>query len=70
LECPTHNGDVKEEKQEHSDWTEVEVRLPIVDEFLDFKIKLFHADYVLFSTHISFKFNVDDEHIKHTLNPI
>ncbi|MFZ0513968.1 MAG: hypothetical protein WAM14_20340, partial [Candidatus Nitrosopolaris sp.] len=28
-------GDIKEEKQEQSDWTEVEVRLPIVDEFLD-----------------------------------
>jgi hypothetical protein len=55
-------GDVKEEKQEHSDWTEVEVRLPIVDKFLDFnRIKLFLADYVLFSTHISFKFSVDDE---------
>ena len=33
-------GEVKEEKQEHSDWTEVEVRLPIVHEFLHFnKIK-------------------------------
>ena len=55
-------GNVKEAKQEHSDWTEVEVRLPIVDEFLDYnKIKLFLAEYVLFSTHISFKFNVGDE---------
>lgn len=55
-------GDVKEEKQEHSDWTEVEVRLPIAHKFLDFnKIKLFLADYVLFSTHISFKFRVGDE---------
>ena len=55
-------GDVKEEKQEHSDWTEVEVRLPIVDKFLDFKkIKLFLEDYVLFSTHVSFKFSVGDE---------
>ena len=55
-------GDIKEGKQEHSDWTEVEVRLPIVDEFLDFnRIKLFLAEYVLFSTHISFKFNVGDE---------
>jgi hypothetical protein len=55
-------GDIKEEKQEHSDWTEVEVRLPIVDKFLDFKkIKLFLADYVLFSTHVSFKFSVGDE---------
>jgi hypothetical protein len=55
-------GDVKEEKQEHSNWTEVEVRLPILDEFLNFsKIKLFLADYVLFSTHVSFKFSVDNE---------
>ena len=55
-------GEVKEEKQEHSDWTEVEVRLPIVHEFLHFnKIKRFLADYVLFSTHISFKFRVGDE---------
>jgi hypothetical protein len=55
-------GDVKEETQEHSDWTEVEVRLPIVDKFLDFnKIKLFLADYVLFSTHVSFRLRVGDE---------
>jgi len=55
-------GDVKEETQEHCDWTEVEVRLPIVDKFLDFnKIKLFLADYVLFSTHVSFRFRVGDE---------
>ena len=55
-------GEVKEEKQEHNDWTEVEVRLPIVHEFLHFKkIKLFLADYVLFSTHVSFKFRVGDE---------
>jgi hypothetical protein len=57
-----HRGDVKGEKQEHSKWTEVEVRLPIVHEFFDFKkIKRFLADYVLFSTHISFKFRVGDE---------
>lgn len=55
-------GDIKEETQEHSNWTEVEVRLPIVHEFLDFnKIKTFLADYVLFSTHVSFKFNVAEE---------
>jgi hypothetical protein len=55
-------GEVKEETQEHSDWTEVGVRLPIVDKFLDFnKIKLFLADYVLFSTHVSFKFRVSDK---------
>jgi hypothetical protein len=55
-------GDVIEEKQEQSYWTEVEVRLPIVNEFLDFnKIKLFLADYVLFSTHVSFKFSVGEE---------
>ena len=55
-------GDVKEEKQERSDWTEIQLRLPIVDEFLDFnRIKLFLADYVLFSTHISFKFSVADQ---------
>jgi hypothetical protein len=55
-------GDVKEEKQEHSDWTEIEVCLPIVDKFLDFnKIKQFLADYVLFSTHVSFKFSVGEE---------
>jgi hypothetical protein len=55
-------GEVKDETQEHSDWTEVEVRLPIIDKFLDFnKIKLFLADYVLFSTHVSFKFSVGDE---------
>jgi hypothetical protein len=43
-------------------WTEVEVRLPIVDKFLDFnKIKLFLADYVLFSTHVSFKSSVDEK---------
>jgi hypothetical protein len=55
-------GDVIEEKQEQSYWTEVEVRLPIVKKFLDFnKIKLFLADYVLFSTHVSFKFSVGEE---------
>jgi hypothetical protein len=55
-------GDVIEEKQEQSYWTEVEVRLPIVNKFLDFnKIKLFLADYVLFSTHVSFKFSVGEE---------
>jgi hypothetical protein len=55
-------GEVKEEKQEQSDWTEVEVRLPIVHKFLNFnKIKRFLADYVLFSTHVSFKFVVGDE---------
>jgi hypothetical protein len=55
-------GEVKEETQEHSDWTEVGVRLPIVDKLLDFnKIKLFLADYVLFSTHVSFKFRVSDK---------
>jgi len=55
-------GDVKEEKQEHRYWTEVELRLPIVDKFLDFnKIKQFLADYVLFSTHVSFKFSMGGE---------
>ena len=55
-------GEVKEETQEHSNWTEVGVRLPIVDKFLDFnKIKLFLADYVLFTTHVSFKFRVSDK---------
>jgi hypothetical protein len=55
-------GDVKEEKQERSYWTEVELRLPIVYKFLDFKkIKQFLADYVLFSTHVSFKFSMGGE---------
>ena len=55
-------GDVKEGKQEHSDWTEVELCIPIVVKFLHFKkIKRFLAEYVLFSTHVSFKFNVGDK---------
>jgi hypothetical protein len=55
------NGDVKEAKQEQSNWTEIEVRLPIVDAFLNLaEIQTFLKEYVLFSTHVSFKFTLNN----------
>lgn len=58
-------GVVREQKQEQEqqqqrlNWTEVEVRLPIVEGYLNFnEIETFLREYVLFSTHVSFKFTL------------
>jgi hypothetical protein len=60
-----NRGVVKEEEQEESDWTEVEVRLPVIEDYLtDFYTtqKLLNH-YVLFNTHISFGFTLGDQSI-------
>jgi len=54
-------SDVKEGKREQSNWTEIEVRFPIVEAYLNFaKIQTFLMEYVLFSKHVAFKFTLNN----------
>lgn len=58
-------GNVMEEKQELSNWTEVEVRIPVIEGYLtgNFStIRKLLNEYTLFNTHISFDFTLKNNY--------